>query len=167
MKKIVTFEKFTAFNESLKNSNDSEYDIIFTELDSIEESLENKLNEGLIGQVLGWTFLPLLMLIRQGYRSWKKKKKIYKMLSNPKLSPEQKEKLREQLKGLKYEEVKAKEKVEQKKEELEEKIKAAKADMTPEEKKKYQKQADKKRKELRKAQDKLDKEMSKFHGLEV
>jgi len=169
MKKIKLFEQYTKAISAISNIDESEYDNTIEELDVIIEGLENteELNEGLIGQVLGWVFVPYMMLIRQGYRFLKKKQKIKKMLANPNLTPEKKAKLKEQLKDLKYEEVKAKEEVEKKKQELDDKIKAKKAAMSPEEKEQYSIAAAKKEAEVEKAQRKLDKEMEKFHGLEV
>lgn len=169
MKKIKLFEQYIETISVISNIDENQYDNTIEELDIIIEGLENseELNEGLIGQVLGWVFVPYMMLIRQSYRFLKKKQKIKKMLANPNLTPEKKAKLKEQLKDLKYEEVKAKEEVEKKKQELEDKIKAKKAKMTPEEKEEYEKAAAKKKAEVAKAQAKLDKEMDKFHGLEV
>jgi hypothetical protein len=157
MKKIKLFEEYSEVINVISNIDENQYNNTIEELNVTIEGLENveELNEGVIGQVLGWVFIPYLMLIRQGYRFLKKKQKIKKMLANPKLSPEKKAKLKDQLKDLKYEEVKAKEEVEKKKQELEDKIKAKKADMTPEEKEEYQKAADKKRAEVEKAQKKI------------
>lgn len=169
MKKIKLFEQYTEIINTILNIDENEYDNTIEELDVIIEGLDNteELNEGLVGQVLGWVFFAEFMIIRQGYRWLKKKQKIKKMLANPNLTPEQKAKLKEQLKNLKYEEVKAKEEVEKKRQEMDDKIKAKKAAMTPEEKEQFQREADKKKAEVAKAQAKLDKEMDKFHGLEV
>jgi predicted esterase YcpF (UPF0227 family) len=169
MKKIKLFEQYTETISAISNIDENQYDNTIEELDIIIEGLENseELNEGLVGQVLGWVFFAEFMIIRQGYRWLKKKQKIKKMLANPKLTPEKKAKLKEQLKDLKYEEIKAKEEVEKKKQELDDKIKAKKAKMTPEEKEEYERAAAKKRAEVEKAQRKLDAEMDKFHGLEV
>lgn len=169
MKKVKLFEDYVEIQNEIFNLDENQYDNTIEELDSIIENFENaeEINEGLVGQLIGWYFFTPFMLIRQGYRFLKKRQKIKKMLAAPNLTPAKKEKLKQELKKLKYEEVKAKEKVEAKKEEMRAKAKAKKKDMSPKERKQFQKEMDKKKKELENAQAKLDKEMDKFHGLEV
>lgn len=154
MKKLVKFETYLNLEEN--------FIVDFEDL--LNEEL--KLNEGAVGQVLGWVFVPAFMALRQGIRFAKKRQKIRNAVRNES-DPKKKEALRKSLKELKYEELRAKEKVDQKKKELQDKIKQGKANMTPKEKEQYNKEKAKKQAELDKAEAKFKKEMEEFHGFEV
>ena len=98
MKKLVKFETYLKLEESFNE----EYESFLNE--------ELELNEGAVGQVLGWVFVPALMALRQGIRFAKKRQKIRNAVRNES-DPKKKEALRKSLKELKYEELRAKEKM--------------------------------------------------------
>jgi phosphoglycerate-specific signal transduction histidine kinase len=122
----------------------------------IDEQLSS-LNEGLIRSTLAWTLFMPFTLFNVTTKFFKKKEKIKKMIAIEQ-DPKKKEALRKELETLNYEEVKAKEKVKMKEEELKDKIAAAKRKMTPEERKQFDKEMKKKREELEKAKEKFSEE---------
>ena len=111
MKKVKLFEDYVEIQIEIFNIDENQYDDTIEDLDSIIENAE-EINEGLFTAVAG------LILIRQGYKFLRKRAKIKKMLAASDLDPAQKEKLKKQLKKLKYDEVKAVEKIEKQKEQI-------------------------------------------------
>ncbi len=163
MKKVKLFEEYVEVQDEIFNLDENQYDDTIEDLDSIIENFENaeEINEGLFTAVAG------LILIRQAYKFLRKRAKIKKMLAASDLDPAQKEKLKKELKKLKYDEVKAIEKIEKQKEQMRAKEEAKKKGMSPEQKEKFQKEIDKKQKELDKAKAKFDKEKEKLDALEA
>ena len=152
MKHIKLFEQFASENdESL-----IETEIILGEY--------NLLEEGWFKQVIGYTFFLPLTLTNVLYQLTKKKIKIKRMLKNE-TDPKKKEALRNELKGMKYEEVKVKEKIEGQKKKMKEAADKAKGNATPEEKEKYRKQREKMQNKLDKQKAKLAAAQDEFNGL--
>jgi len=160
MKHIKLFEEFVTSQENIDVIVESASNEAKIQLDEFTYSVD----EGALKQVIGWTFFPALSLMNVGYQLIRKKAKIKKMLDKES-DPKKKEALKKELKTLKYEEVKAKEKIKKKEEELDAKIKAAKAKMTPEEKEKLSKEMAKKKEELAKAKEKFKKEKEQSSGI--
>jgi hypothetical protein len=155
MKTIKTFEEFVT--ESINTNLDLlEADTIFEEYDLLEE--------GWLKQIIGYTFfLPITLL--NGLRQIISKKIKIKRMMNKETDPKKLDALADELRGLKYEEVKAKEKVEKQKEKMKKQAESMKSNATPEEKEKYKQQKEKMEKKLAKAEQ--DYRMSKleFQGL--
>lgn len=139
MKHVKLFEEF--------NSSKRELDLV--------ESIE-ALDEGSVKQVLGWVFFPVFSLANVIFQITQKKKKIKGMLANE-TDPKKKQVLKDQLEALSYEEVKAKKKAADQKEDLAAKAAEAKKAMTPKEKKQLAKETEKMQKKLQKTQDKIKK----------
>jgi len=163
MKRIKLFEEFIAHEEILLTVNDI-LESANNETRIQLEELTHSIDEGVVKQIIGWTLFPQISLLNVLYQFMRRRGKIKRMLAKE-TDPKKKEALRQELKTLKYEEVKAKEKVKAKEEELDDKIKMSKQDMSPEEREQFQKEMAKKRKELEKAREKFNKEKEKFHGL--
>ena len=148
MKHVKLFEQFL-------NDTDSSIDLN-NEAENIFESY-TLLEEGWLKQVIGYTFFLPLTMVNLLYQLTMKKIKVKKMLKNE-TNPKKKEALKQQLKGMKMEEVKVKEKIEDQKLKMKDQASKAKSNATPEEKAKYAKQKkamqdklNKKKEELRKS----------------
>ena len=138
-----------------------------SELVGNEEINEEELiAEGAFFQVVGYLFGLPWMLLRQSMRFFKKRQKIRNAMMKID-DPAKKEALKKQLKQLKYEELRAKEKMEEKKEELEAKKKELQSSATPEEKEKAAKAKAKADAKYKKAKADFEKEKKEFHGFEV
>ena len=156
MKLIKTFEQFV--NESKANE---ELDLL--EADMLYEEY-HLLEEGWLKQIIGYTFfLPLTLM--NGLRQIVLKKIKIKKLIKKETDPKKLDALTAELKGLKYEEVKAKAKVEKQKEKLKKQVDSTKSDATPEEKAKYKKQKEKMEKKLAKAEQDYRLSKLEFQGL--
>ena len=131
----------------------------------LEEAIEfSLLEEGWLKQVLGYTFFLPLTLTNALYQLTMKKIKIKKMLKSE-TDPKKKEALQQELKGMKYEEVKIKEKIEDQKSKMKDAADAQKGKASPEEKEKYAKQKEKMQAKLDKQKEKLKKAQGEFNGL--
>jgi hypothetical protein len=130
---------------------------------TINEQLSS-LNEGVLKQIVGWTFFPAISVLNVAYQFFRRRSKIKKMIAKE-TDVKKKNALKKELETLNYEEVKAKEKVKIKEDELKDKIKAAKSKMTPEEREQLDDELAKKRKDLEKAKEKFNKEKQEFQGL--
>ena len=101
MNNIVNFSEFSAVEESVNN-------MINEEMASLNEELvinegEDLINEGLVKQIIGWLFLPQLTLLNVLRQFALKKIKIKRMLAQE-TNPAKKDKLKQELKKMKYEE---------------------------------------------------------------
>lgn len=166
MNNLINFSDFDNANNLVESNIDNEYNALLEEFNSemIAEGLED-LNEGLVKQILGWMFLPQLTLLNTLRQYALKKIKIKKMLAQE-TNPAKKEKLKQELKSMKYEEVKAKEKIQKLKKDNEQKAKEARRKpMSPEEKAKYDAQKLKMKKKIDKAQADLRKVQGEYNGL--
>ena len=138
--------------------------------DGLDESIQlflegyELLEEGWLKQVLGYTLFAPLTYTNLMYQLVMKKIKIKKMLKNE-TNPQKKEKLKQELKGMKYEEVKIKDKIEDQKAKMKDAANASKGSATPEEKAKYQKEKAKMQAKLDKQKEKLRKAQSQYNGL--
>ena len=139
MKYVKLFEEF--------NNSHNELDLV--------ESIE-ALDEGSVKQVLGWTFFPVFSLATVIFQITQKKKKIKGMIADE-TDPKKKQILKDKLEALSYEEVAAKKKAEDQKEELADKKAAAKKAMTPKERKQLAKETAKMQKKLDKQEEKIKK----------
>tara|TARA_B100000497_G_C7302782_1_gene205295 strand:+ start:81 stop:536 length:456 start_codon:yes stop_codon:yes gene_type:complete len=139
MKHVKLFEEF--------NSSNGDLDLV--------ESIE-ALDEGSVKQVLGWTFFPVFSLATVIFQITQKKKKIKGMIADE-TDPKKKQILKDKLEALSYEEVAAKKKAEDQKEELADKKAAAKKAMTPKERKQLAKETAKMQKKLDKQEEKIKK----------
>jgi len=161
MKHLQLFEQF-----ELNIENDKVLEAAYNaEIESIllEEEFTS-LDEGLLKQVIGWVFLPGLSLMNVLRQLVLKKIKIKKMLANE-TNPKKKEKLKAQLKQMKFEEVKQKEKMEKLKQDNKPKVDAAKGKLSPEEKEAYAKSQKKFKKKMDKAKQGLKDAQGTYNGL--
>tara|TARA_B100000768_G_scaffold41832_1_gene40716 strand:- start:402 stop:854 length:453 start_codon:yes stop_codon:yes gene_type:complete len=117
------------------------------------ESIE-ALNEGSVKQILGWTFFPVFSLATVIFQITQKKKKIKGMIADES-DPKKKQLLKDKLEALSYEEVAAKKKAADQKEELADKKAQAKKALTPKEKKQLAKETAKMQKKLDKQEEKI------------
>lgn len=122
------------------------------------------LEEGWLKQALGYSFFLPLTLNNLMYQLLMKKIKVKKMLKNEK-DPKKREALKQELKGMKYEEVKIKDKIEDQKAKMKDAANASRSKATPEEKAKYQKEKAKMQAKLDKQKEKLRKAQSQYNGL--
>jgi hypothetical protein len=163
MKNLMTFSQY--INESYNNES---YELKQNDLSSIDSEILYEsyflLEEGWLKQTIGWTFLLPITLANTLRQLIMKKIKIKKMLKNE-TDPAKKKKLREELKGISYEEAKLKEKVEDQKLKMKDAANNAKANATPEEKEKYKKEKAKMQKKLDKANAELRKVQGEFNGI--
>ena len=138
--------------------------------ENLEESIQlflesyELIEEGWLKQALGYTLFMPLTLLNIVYQFTMKKIKIKKMLKNE-TDPKKKAKLKEELKGIKYEEAKAKEKVEDQKAKMKDAADASKGNASPEEKEKYKKEKAKMQKKLDKQKEKLRQAQGQYNGL--
>ena len=125
------------------------------DIETLHEEIEI-LDEGAVKQVLGWVFFPVFSLANVIFQITQKKKKIKGMIADE-TNPKKKQILKDKLEALSYEEVAAKKKAKDQKEDLADKATAAKKTMTPEEKKQLSKETAKMQKKLDKTNDKIKK----------
>ena len=125
------------------------------DIETLHEEIE-ALDEGSVKQVLGWVFFPAFSLATVIFQITQKKKKIKGMIADE-TNPKKKQILKDKLEALSYEEVAAKKKAKDQKEDLADKATAAKKTMTPEEKKQLSKETAKMQKKLDKTNDKIKK----------
>jgi hypothetical protein len=155
MKHVKLFEQFL-------NDTDSSIDLN-NEAENIFESY-TLLEEGWLKQVIGYTFFLPLTMVNLLYQLTMKKIKVKKMLKNE-TNPKKKEALKQQLKGMKMEEVKVKEKIEDQKLKMKDQASKAKSNATPEEKAKYAKQKKAMQDKLNKKKEELRKAQGQYNGL--
>jgi ATP-dependent exoDNAse (exonuclease V) beta subunit len=125
------------------------------DIETLHEEIEI-LDEGAVKQVLGWVFFPVFSLANVIFQITQKKKKIKGMIADE-TNPKKKQILKDKLEALSYEEVAAKKKAKDQKEDLADKAAAAKKAMTPKEKKQLAKETANMQKKLDKAKEKLRK----------
>tara|TARA_B110000971_G_scaffold210445_1_gene237659 strand:- start:418 stop:873 length:456 start_codon:yes stop_codon:yes gene_type:complete len=130
------------------------------DLETLHEEIEI-LEEGKVKQVLGWVFFPVFSLANVIFQITQKKKKIQGMLADE-TDPKKKQILKDKLEALSYEEVAAKKKAKDQKEDLADKAAAAKKAMTPKEKKQLAKETAKMQKKL----DKTNAKIKKLKGMD-
>ena len=109
MKHIKLFEEFVTSQENVDIIIESASNEAKIQLDEFTYSV----NEGVLKQIIGWTFFTPLTLLNVAYQFFRRRGKIKRMLAKEQ-DPKKKEALRQELETLKYEEVKAKEKVDRK-----------------------------------------------------
>ena len=163
---MIHIKHFNQFvNESLEY--DSNYSID-EDLSNIEAEILFEsyflLEEGWLKQAIGWSFFLPITLANTLRQLVMKKIKIKKMLKNE-TDPAKKQKLKDELKGISYEEAKQKEKVEDQKSKMKDQANAAKGNSTPEEKEKYAKAKAKMQDKLNKANAELKKVQGQFNGI--
>jgi len=163
MKHLQTLEQFQS-----EKKIDEVLDIVEAEISKIGDIGINEelIAEGAFWQVAGWVFLFPWMLLRQTVRFFKKGQKIKNAIAKVN-DPKKKEVLKKQLKALKYEELRAKEKMEAEKKKVEAKRKELAKTATPKEKAKAQEAKEKADVKYKKAKADFEKEKEKFHGLEI
>lgn len=167
MNNLINFSDFDKANEAVEIIVNEEIVRLNEELETLVlESEDYELvNEGLVKQIIGWLFLPQLTLLNVLRQYTLKKIKIKRMLAQE-TDPAKKENLRQELKKMKYEEVKAKEKVQKIKKDNEAKANAAKSkNMSPEDRAAYNAQKAKMKAKLDKAEADLRKVQGEYNGL--
>ncbi len=130
--------------------------MIIENYDNWKQDLElwDNIEEGAIKQVLGWTLFTPLSIYRVIHQLVMKERKIKSMLKKEK-DPKKRDKLRQELKNMKYEQVKYRKKLQKQELKGREQAKKAKETMTPEEKKKLAKQTAKTKEKIDKAKEKM------------
>lgn len=162
MKNLKSFNQFltesyyTQNEELLEDINESDVDYLLETYTLLEE--------GWFKQIVGWTVLLPITLANTLRQLVMKKIKIKKMIeAEP--DPAKKEKLRQSLRGISYEETKQTEKIADLKAKMKDQAEASKSTATPEEKEKYAKMKSKMADKLVKANAELRKVQGEFNGI--
>jgi hypothetical protein len=123
----------------------------FEEYSFITEEAK-KINVGLVKQIVGWTMFAPISLVKTYLQLKAKEKKVEDMIDKES-DLEKKAILRQELKDLKFEEVKARERIQKQQHKLDDKISDGFKEMSPEEKEIYKKEVADQKEKLKQAEE--------------